>query len=161
VSNLTICTNLFAVLQIIASLQVSISPIFYEQLFHTNVFCAAFYVLTIWQKDYGTKAAHKILVKLTPGCQNTQHNNNKIRNSHNSTQDCCADFHIILYRHAEWHSWCCGDFCITGSLREAFSGPMTFSITTLSVAVKNVLLIFAIRPSCWVSWCQVHEILYI
>jgi hypothetical protein len=46
------------------------SPIFYEQLFHTKVFCAAFMCLQFgfvifWRKDFGTKAAHKILVKLT------------------------------------------------------------------------------------------------
>ncbi len=51
---------------------VSISPIFYEQLFHTKVFLRSFYVLTIWvlifwQKDLGAKADHKMLVKLTPG----------------------------------------------------------------------------------------------
>jgi hypothetical protein len=51
---------------------VSISPIFYEQLFHTKVFCATFMCLQFefvmfWQKDFGTKAAHKMLVKLTPG----------------------------------------------------------------------------------------------
>jgi hypothetical protein len=50
---------------------VSISPIFYEQLFGMKVFCAAFMCLQFgfgifWQKDYGTKAAHKMLVKLTP-----------------------------------------------------------------------------------------------
>jgi hypothetical protein len=60
---------------------VSISQIFYEQLFHMKVFCAAFsyesflcsfYMLTIWvcnflRKDFGAKAAHKMLVKWTPG----------------------------------------------------------------------------------------------
>jgi len=51
---------------------VSISPIFYEQLFHTKVFCAAFMCLQFgfvifWQKDFGTKAAHKMLVILIPG----------------------------------------------------------------------------------------------
>jgi hypothetical protein len=51
---------------------VSISPIFYQQLFHTKVFCAAFMCLHIgfvifWQKNFGAKAAHKMLVKLTPG----------------------------------------------------------------------------------------------
>jgi hypothetical protein len=51
---------------------VSISPIFYEQLFHTKVFCTAFMCLhfgfvIFWQKDFDTKAAHKMLVKLTPG----------------------------------------------------------------------------------------------
>jgi hypothetical protein len=50
---------------------VSISPIFYEQLFHTKDFCAAFTCLQFgfvifWQKDFGAKAAHKMLVKLTP-----------------------------------------------------------------------------------------------
>jgi len=50
--------------------QVSISPIFYEYLFHTNVFCAAFMCLQFgfvifWQKDFGTKAAHKM--NMTPG----------------------------------------------------------------------------------------------
>ena len=49
----------------------SISPIFYE-LFCTKVFCAAFMCLQFgfvifWQKDFGAKAAHKMLVKLTPG----------------------------------------------------------------------------------------------
>jgi hypothetical protein len=51
--------------------QVSISPIFYKQIFHMKVFCAAFMCLQFgfvifWQKDFGAKAAHKILVKLTP-----------------------------------------------------------------------------------------------
>jgi hypothetical protein len=51
---------------------VSISPIFYEQLFLKKVFCAAFMCLQFgcvifWQKDFGTKAAHKMLVKFTPG----------------------------------------------------------------------------------------------
>jgi hypothetical protein len=40
--------------------------------FRTKVFCAAFMCLQFgfvifWQKDFGAKAAHKILVKLTPG----------------------------------------------------------------------------------------------
>jgi hypothetical protein len=51
---------------------VSISPIFYEQLFHMKVFCTAFMCLQFgfvifWQKDFGPKAGHKMLVKLTPG----------------------------------------------------------------------------------------------
>jgi hypothetical protein len=50
---------------------VSISPIFYEQLFCTKAFCAAFMRLQFgfvmfWQKDFGAKAAQKMLVKLTP-----------------------------------------------------------------------------------------------
>jgi hypothetical protein len=51
---------------------VSISPIFYEQLFHAKAFCAAFMRLQFgfvifWQKDFCAKAAQKMLVKLTPG----------------------------------------------------------------------------------------------
>jgi hypothetical protein len=50
---------------------VSILPIFYEQLFHMKVFCAAsmclqFGLAIFWQKDFVAKAAHKMLVKLTP-----------------------------------------------------------------------------------------------
>jgi hypothetical protein len=50
----------------------SISPIFYEHLFHSKVLYAAFMCLQFgflifWQKDFGAKAAHKMLVKLTPG----------------------------------------------------------------------------------------------
>ncbi len=52
--------------------QVSISPTFYEQLFRTKVFCAAFMCLQFglvifWRKDFGAKVAHKMMVKLTPG----------------------------------------------------------------------------------------------
>jgi hypothetical protein len=48
------------------------SPIFYEQLFNMKVFGAAFMCLQygfviFWQKDFGMKAVHKMLVKLTPG----------------------------------------------------------------------------------------------
>jgi hypothetical protein len=55
-----------------ASVWLSISPIFYKQLFHTKVLYAAFMCLQLgflifWQKDFGAKAAHKMLVKLTPG----------------------------------------------------------------------------------------------
>jgi len=51
---------------------VSISAIFYEQLFCTRVFLRSFDVLTIWgcnfwQKEFGAKAAHKMLVELTLG----------------------------------------------------------------------------------------------
>jgi hypothetical protein len=51
---------------------VSISPIFHEQLLHMKVFCAAFMCLQFgfvifWKKEFGAKAAHKMLVKLTPG----------------------------------------------------------------------------------------------
>jgi hypothetical protein len=50
---------------------VSISLIFYEQLFGMKVFCAAFMCLQFgfvffWQKYFGAKAAHEILVNLTP-----------------------------------------------------------------------------------------------
>jgi hypothetical protein len=49
-----------------------ISPIFYEQLCRTKVFRTAFMCLQIgyvifWRKDFGAKAANKMLVKLTPG----------------------------------------------------------------------------------------------
>jgi hypothetical protein len=55
---------------------VSISPIFYEQLFHKKVFCAAFMCLKFgfvifWREDFGVKDAHKMLVKLTPGWART------------------------------------------------------------------------------------------
>jgi hypothetical protein len=45
--------------------------------FCLNVFCKAFICLQFgfvifWQKDFGTKAAHKMLVKLTPGGRNRQ-----------------------------------------------------------------------------------------
>jgi hypothetical protein len=51
---------------------VSISAIFYEQLFRMKVFCAAFMCLQFGfvifgRKDFGAKAAHKMLVKWTPG----------------------------------------------------------------------------------------------
>jgi len=52
-------------------LLLSISPIFYDQLFRTKVFHATFMYLQFgfvifWRKDFGKKAAHKMLVKLTP-----------------------------------------------------------------------------------------------
>jgi hypothetical protein len=42
---------------------------------HTKVLCIAFKCLQFgfvifWQKDFGAKAAHKMLVKLTPGGKN-------------------------------------------------------------------------------------------
>jgi hypothetical protein len=42
---------------------------------HTKVLCIAFKCLQFgfvifWQKDFGAKAAHKMLVKLTPGSSN-------------------------------------------------------------------------------------------
>jgi hypothetical protein len=50
----------------------------YEQLFHTKVFCAAFMCLQMdlkffWQKHFGTKAAHKMLVKSTPAFAHRVH----------------------------------------------------------------------------------------
>jgi len=41
------------------------------QLFHTKALCAPFMCLQFgfvifWQKDFGAKVAHKMLVKLTP-----------------------------------------------------------------------------------------------
>jgi hypothetical protein len=43
---------------------------FYKQLFHNKVLCASlmclqFGFVIFWQKDFGTKAAHKTLVKAT------------------------------------------------------------------------------------------------
>ncbi len=51
---------------------VSILAIFYEQLFHMNVFRAPFMRLqcgfvNFGKKDFGAKAANKMLVKLTLG----------------------------------------------------------------------------------------------
>jgi hypothetical protein len=34
--------------------------------------CLQFGFVIFWQKDFGTKAAHKMLVKLTPGGRNWQ-----------------------------------------------------------------------------------------
>jgi hypothetical protein len=34
--------------------------------------CLQFGFVFFWQKDFGAKAAHKMLVKLTPGSQNWQ-----------------------------------------------------------------------------------------
>ena len=57
--------------------QVSISPTFYEQLFCTKVFWAAFLYLhcrfvIFWCKEIGAKAARKMLVKLTTGMPDDQ-----------------------------------------------------------------------------------------
>jgi hypothetical protein len=46
--------------------------------FHTKVLYAAFMCLQFgflifWQKDFGAKAAHKMLVKLTPGPNAIKH----------------------------------------------------------------------------------------
>jgi len=48
-----------------------------------KVFCAAFLCLQLgfvifWQKDFGAKAAHKMLVKMTPG---QSHKNLLLKNS--------------------------------------------------------------------------------
>jgi len=50
----------------------SISSTFYELLFPTKVFCAAFLLkpfgtVIFWRKNIGVKAAHLMLVKLTRG----------------------------------------------------------------------------------------------
>jgi hypothetical protein len=55
---------------------VSISPTFYEQFFHTKVFCNAFLYLQfgfviLWHNNIGAKTAHKMLTKLTTGWQGT------------------------------------------------------------------------------------------
>ena len=56
----------------ILSSQVSISSTFYERLFRTKVFWAAFLYLKLrfiifWRKEISAKAARKMLVKLTTG----------------------------------------------------------------------------------------------
>ncbi len=48
-------------------LHVSITSMFYTQLFHAKVFWAAFSSHSLALKFSGTKAAHKILMKLTTG----------------------------------------------------------------------------------------------
>jgi hypothetical protein len=50
---------------------VNFTNIFMSSFFCAKVFCAAFMCLqfgfvTFWQKDFGAKAVHKMLVKLTP-----------------------------------------------------------------------------------------------
>ena len=57
--------------------QVSISPTFYQQLFRTKLFWAAFLYLRLrfvffWRKDISAKAACKMLVKLTTRCRGTR-----------------------------------------------------------------------------------------
>ncbi len=64
------CKHLKAVQRTLVWL--SISPIFYKQLFHTKVLrapfiCSKFGFVIFWQKDFGAKAAHKMLVILTLG----------------------------------------------------------------------------------------------
>jgi hypothetical protein len=51
---------------------ITLTPIFYEQIFCTKVFytafmCSQFGFVIFWQKDSGAKAANKIMEKLTPG----------------------------------------------------------------------------------------------
>jgi hypothetical protein len=51
---------------------------FFKQLFNNKVLCASFLCLQFgfvifWRKDFGAKAAHKSLVKLTPGEFHTLH----------------------------------------------------------------------------------------
>jgi len=65
-------------LQVWSHRQVSISPTFYEQFFCTEVFWAAFLLLQFgfvifWQKSIGTKAARKMLVKLTAVFRHAAH----------------------------------------------------------------------------------------
>ncbi len=52
-------------------IKVSISSTFYEQLFHSKVYCATFMCLQFgfvifWQINMGVKFAHKMLAKSTP-----------------------------------------------------------------------------------------------
>jgi Cyclin, N-terminal domain len=73
------CTSPYMSWTASSAWQVSISPIFYEQLLCTKGFCAAFMCLQsgfviFWRKDLGAKAAHKMLVTLTPGRKVTTKN---------------------------------------------------------------------------------------
>ncbi len=72
--------------------QVSISPICYEQLFCAKVFCTAFMCLQFGfvmflRKDFGAKAAHKMLVKLTPRSTNFKNCNAFFCN--------CLQYHLL------------------------------------------------------------------
>jgi len=44
------------------------SSFLYESFFHSFM-CLQFGFVIFWQKEFGAKAAHKMLVKLTPGQQ--------------------------------------------------------------------------------------------
>ena len=70
------CKHLKAAQRTLAWL--SISPTFYKQLFHNKVLCSPFMCLQFgfvifWQKDFGAKSAHKMLVKLTPDWAKSYH----------------------------------------------------------------------------------------
>jgi hypothetical protein len=56
----------------LCQLGVNFTNILRAAFLHESFFCAAFMCLLcgfiiFWQKDFGVKAAHKMLVKLTPG----------------------------------------------------------------------------------------------
>jgi hypothetical protein len=42
------------------------------KVFFQAFMCLQFGFVIFWQKDFGAKAAHKMLVKLTPGVRNWQ-----------------------------------------------------------------------------------------
>jgi hypothetical protein len=57
-----------------------------------KVFCAAFMCLQFgfvifWQKDFGAKATHKMLVKLIPGSATNLHNAQSGQHKGNSAKD--------------------------------------------------------------------------
>jgi nucleoside recognition membrane protein YjiH len=65
------CLSLMLVAVVFATAGVNFTNIL-RAAFRVKAFCAAFMCLQFgfvmfWQKDLGTKAAHKMLVKLTPG----------------------------------------------------------------------------------------------
>ena len=76
-------SNLRDLIQLLASIEelldlftirLPIVTTFYDQLFYMQVLCAAFMCLQFgfvifWQKEISIKAAHKMLVKLTPCLQ--------------------------------------------------------------------------------------------
>jgi len=46
--------------------QYFMSSFFVRKFFCTAVMCLLFAIVIFWQKDFGAKGAHKMLVKLTP-----------------------------------------------------------------------------------------------
>jgi hypothetical protein len=61
---------------------------FLSKVFCTAFICLQFGFVIFWQKDFGAKAAHKMLVKLTPGYYDT----------HNQS---CASYLSLLYAYSQ------------------------------------------------------------
>jgi hypothetical protein len=82
-----------------------ISPILYEQLFHTKVLCAPFMCLQFgfvifWRKDFDAKAAHKMLVKMTHGCHFDECHSAESQSADFHPDEC----HRTKHHSAECHS---------------------------------------------------------